>query len=131
MTEADTRANLIDRILTEVCAWPAGSIKRESHVESGYIDYSLVLRNRPHVVVEAKKEGVPFVFPLNHKQRTYKINGALLTEAEIKKAITQVRTYCIDEGIRYAIATNGYAWIIFRAIREDMAWRDGHAYQLG
>ncbi len=39
----------------------------------------------------------------------------------------QVRGYCDDAGIRYAIATNGYAWLVFRAIREDVAWRDGSA----
>ena len=30
-------------------------------------------------------------------------------------------------GIRPAIVTNGYAWIVFRAIREDMPWRNGLA----
>lgn len=30
-------------------------------------------------------------------------------------------------GIRPAIVTNGYAWTVFRAIREDMPWRDGLA----
>jgi len=39
----------------------------------------------------------------------------------------QVRGYCDDAGIRYAIATNGFAWIVFRAIREDMPWKEGHA----
>ena len=125
-TEADTRANLIDRILTEVCAWPSDMIRREPHVESGYIDYSLLVRSRPHVCVEAKRAGVTFSFPAT-RSKTLKLSGPLLTDQPIADAINQVRTYCIDEGIRYAVATNGDAWIIFRAIREDMPWKDGNA----
>lgn len=63
-TEADTRANLVDRVITEVCAWPDEMIRREPHVESGYIDYSLLVRSRPYVNVEAKRTGVSFSFPL-------------------------------------------------------------------
>ena len=110
-TEADTRANLIDRILTEVCAWPSDMIRREPHVESGYIDYSLLVRSRPHVCVEAKRAGVTFSFPAT-RSKTLKLSGPLLTDQPIADAINQVRTYCIDEGIRYAVATNGDAWII-------------------
>jgi hypothetical protein len=32
VSEADTRAKLIDRILREVCDWPEGGILREQHV---------------------------------------------------------------------------------------------------
>ena len=127
ITEADTRANLIDKILTQVCAWPENLIGREKHVERGYMDYSLLVQERRFVTVEAKKEGIPFVFPVEKQHKGLKLSGALLTQHAIHEAITQVRGYCDDEGIRYAVATNGYAWIIFRAIREDLPWRDGHA----
>ena len=36
--------------------------------------------------------------------------------------------YCDDQSIRYAIATNGHAWIVFRAVRDDnIAWKKGQA----
>jgi len=127
VTEADTRANIIDRILTQVCGWPSEAIKREPPTERGYMDYCLMNPNRIFVVVEAKKEGLPFIFPHEENHRSLSLSGSLLTNKNIKEAIMQVRTYCDDSGIRYAIATNGYAWIIFRAIREDMPWRNGHA----
>lgn len=126
VSEADTRANLIDKILTQVCAWPEDAISREEHVDRGYIDYSLVAQKRRYVAVEAKKKGVSFTFPAT-THKNLKLSGALSTDRAIAEAIGQVRGYCDDAGIRYAIATNGYAWIVFRAIREDIPWREGNA----
>jgi hypothetical protein len=126
-TEADTRANLIDRILTEVCGWPEQLIRREEHVSVGYIDYTLLIRSRPYVAVEAKKTGVSFTLPTT-SSRTLKLPGPILTDKPVADALKQVRSYCDEGGIRYGITTNGHAWIIFRAIREDMSWRDGHAH---
>jgi hypothetical protein len=127
VSEADTRSKVIDRILKEVCFWPEAAITREDHVSSGYVDYSLFISGKRFVVVEAKREGLPFVFPQGMHHRTLKISGTILTKSEIRDAILQVRSYCDDTGTRYAVATNGYAWIVFRAIREDMPWREGSA----
>jgi hypothetical protein len=125
-SEADTRVKVIDRILVQVCGWPEGSIKREEHVDSGFIDYSLFVQTRRYLAVEAKKEGIAFTLPTT-SAKSLKLSGALLTDKPAAEAIRQVRGYCDDGGIRYAIATNGYAWIVFRAIREDTPWRDGKA----
>ena len=126
VSEADTRVKLIDRVLVQVLGWPEEAITREEHVVSGFIDYSLVVQTRRYVAVEAKKEGVAFKFP-ETSSKALKLSGALLTDKAISKAISQVRGYCDDVGIRYAIATNGNAWIVFRAIREDLPWREGYA----
>jgi hypothetical protein len=126
VSEADTRAKLIDAILKDVCGWPEEAISREDHVDRGYTDYILSVPARRAVVVEAKREGLPFTMPVG-PARSLKLSGTLLTDASTREAVTQVRGYCDDAGIRHAIATNGYAWIIFRAIRDDMPWRDGRA----
>jgi hypothetical protein len=126
-SEADTRVKVIDRVLTDVLGWPESAIDREGHVESGFIDYTLTVQNRPFVAVEAKKEGVAFVLPVDPNRKSLKLSGTLLTDGATRDAVHQVRRYCDDGGIRYAIATNGYAWVVFRAIREDMSWRDGYA----
>jgi predicted type IV restriction endonuclease len=125
-SEADTRVKLIDRILTDVCGWPESAINREEHVESGFIDYVLQIQGRKFVAVEAKREGIAFSLP-NCSSRTLKLSGTLLTDKPVKDAVAQVRNYCDDAGIRYAIATNGNSWIVFRAIREDIGWREGLA----
>ncbi len=126
VSESDTRAKLIDRVLVQVCGWPEDAIVREESVESGRIDYSLTVRNRQYVAVEAKKEGLAFTFP-ETTVKTLKLSGSLSTNKPIKEAVEQVRGYCDDAAIRFAVATNGYAWIVFRAIREDMPWREGSA----
>ena len=79
------------------------------------------------MAVEAKKEGVTFTFPSPKPPKSLKLSGTLLTDKPIRAAIEQVRGYCDSEGIRYALATNGYAWVLFRAIREDMPWKSGNA----
>lgn len=128
VSEADTRVKLIDRILKEVCLWPEAEISREDHVASGYTDYQLKVRRAPYVVVEAKREGVAFSVPDSITMLAPKLNGALMTDPNARKAIHQVRQYCDDQGVKFAIATNGYAWIVFRAIRDDMPWREGRAH---
>jgi len=76
--------------------------------------------------VEAKREGKPFTLPVT-ASKYLKLSGPLMTNSEVRAATNQVRGYCDDCGVRYAVATNGYAWIVFRAIREDIPWRDGSA----
>jgi hypothetical protein len=126
-SEADTRVKLIDRILKEVCLWPETALSREDHVSSGYTDYQLKIRHTPYVVVEAKREGIAFVLPEYTSQHSPTLKGALLTDPQVTQCICQVRQYCDDQGIKFAIATNGYTWIVFRAIRDDMPWRNGRA----
>ena len=126
--ETDTRVKIIDRILTQVLCWPESSLSREEHVDSGFIDYVLTVQGRRYLAVEAKREGVAFVLPTTSStHKALRISGTLTTEPAIKAAVEQVRAYCDDGGIRYAIATNGYSWVVFRAIREDKPWREGLA----
>jgi hypothetical protein len=128
VSEADTRAKIIDKVLTQVLGWPERAIQRERHVHEGYLDYELEVHTKSLITIEAKKVGTPFIFPIQQTvHRSLKLSGSILTISEIDEAISQVRKYCDNEGIRYAVATNGYAWIIFRAIREDMGWRKGSA----
>lgn len=126
-SETDTRVKFIDRILKEVCLWPEAELSREDHVDPGFTDYQLKIRGTPLVVVEAKREGISFVLPSGAASTSLRLNGAIMTDSAVKAAITQVRQYCDDEGIKFAIATNGYSWIIFRAIRDDMSWKQGRA----
>lgn len=127
VSEADTRAKVIDRILTQACCYPETALRREQNVECGYVDYVVTLQTRPYLAIEAKKEGKTFLLPGPTHRRSLKLSGALWTDQSIREAILQVRSYCDDIGIRYAIATNGYTWIVFRAIREDIPWKEGQA----
>jgi hypothetical protein len=90
VSEADTRAKLIDKLLTEVCCWPEGAIAREEGVDRGFIDYSLVVQGRRFVAVEAKREGVSFTFP-GSTHKNLKLSGSVLTDRNIADPMTQVR----------------------------------------
>jgi hypothetical protein len=126
VNEANTRAQIIDRILIEALGWPKEFISREEPITNGYMDYLLHSDNRKYLIIEAKREGIPFDVPMTFSsRRRYKINGSIKTSPEIIKAVEQAQIYCVENAVRYAVVTNGYAWIIFRAYREDIPWRQG------
>lgn len=133
VSEADTRAKVIDRILVDVLGWPEELIERESHTsgpKNGFIDYLIGTPQKPILVVEAKREDVYFNLPEEAGTRRLSLSGTLVTNKEVKETIEQVRQYCVDEAlIRYAVATNGYAWIVFEAAPASTGkkWRTGKA----
>src|SRR5689334_1051700 len=100
-SEADTRSKLIDGILFDVLGWVEAEVTREEYVKPGFMDYSIRVRNRPFIVIEAKREGESFVLPAGITHRSLKIGGALLSEQSVRDAVTQVRQYCDDAGVRY------------------------------
>lgn len=128
VSEADTRAKVITKVLRDVLFWPENEIDREPVSDIGRLDYRLRVNGKHQVVVEAKRQDIAFTVPVDGFRKTYTIGGALCSDRPTKEAIHQVREYCDEEGIRYAIATNGHAWIVFRAIRDDnIGWKKGHA----
>jgi hypothetical protein len=128
VSEEDTRANILDRVLHEVLGWPRDCVYREVYVNPGFLDYELSI-GKPTVVIEAKKSGVSFVFPFRKKYpKSLKVGGVLSTDKEIRKAVEQTQRYCSDKGIGFGVATNGYAFVIFRALVEGMPWRERNAY---
>ena len=39
LSEADTRAKIIDPLFLDILGWTEDDIRRESHVHKGYLDY--------------------------------------------------------------------------------------------
>lgn len=126
-TEADTRANVLDRLIHEVLEWPRDNVNREPFANPGYIDYQFS-HGRPILLMEAKAEGESFAFPYQKQpKRHLKINGTLSSNKAVGEAITQVQRYCSDTGTRFAVVTNGFTFLLFRAITEGVPWKDGQA----
>src|ERR1051325_10916461 len=50
--------------------------------------------------------------------RRLRLSGSLRTNKELQAAVTQVQRYSVDQGARYAVATNGYAFLIFQSVTE-------------
>lgn len=133
LNEADTRGQVIDTVLNDVLDWPTDSIKREVSIHPGYADY--LLHNpagQIAMVVEAKREGIHFTTPKRQGGHTNRPDftsmRTLLTNSDIKDAINQVRTYCLDIGCNFGCITNGHEWIVFRAFEPGTDWKSLRAF---
>lgn len=117
-TEADTRATVIDYVLENVLGWRPGQIQREFQSEPGPMDYKL--RAQSHfAVVEAKRGRTSFGLPATDS-RWYKRSGATIqscTEAE--EALSQAVSYARSTGSSLTVATTGYEWLVYLAVRVD------------
>jgi hypothetical protein len=129
ISEADTRVKIVDRFLVEVLYWPESNLIREHRVinSNGFTDYELNVFDKTYVIVEAKREGIAFELPQSYGRRKLKVSTLLASNPDVRDAIMQVRSYCDDLAIKFAIATNGYTWIIFKALSEGTPWKEGFA----
>lgn len=120
LNEADTRHQIINRLLHEVLSWPHGNVGCEQKVHPGYIDF--VLRDkadRAALLIEAKKEGKYFTLPTKITGATDQLRHVrlrtLATDPAIADAVNQAAQYCPAIGCQYACVTNGHEFIIFRS----------------
>lgn len=118
-TEADTRARLISRLLQEVLDWAPENVNREERANPGFMDYVL-MTNRRIAVLEAKRSGDTFKLPADISTgKNFTVNGIIRTVKNLTRYIDQVSRYCFQNGIEYAIVSNGLQYVIFRAVRVD------------
>ena len=120
LNEADTRHQVINRLLHEVLSWPHGSVGCEQKVHPGYVDF--VLRDKAAcaaLLIEAKREGKYFALPTRitgaSDQLRYVRLRTLATDPAIADAVNQAAQYCPAIGCQYACVTNGHEFIIFRS----------------
>lgn len=112
-SEAQTRFDLIDRIIKEILQWENGQISVEPHTtgfSNGYIDYLLIAGDYK-IIIEAKQVGASFPTPTRRKK--LKITGTILGHGEIKKAIDQAEGYARNKGANIVIVTNGNCWCFY------------------
>lgn len=132
--EAETRHKIVDIVLHRVLAWPLNRVAVEEFIKPGFADYVLKKADGDHLLfVEAKRSGVFFTLPIPHKpdERCCYIGiQKLLTDPNIKEAMTQVRTYCVDTGCEFACITNGHEWIFFKTFEKGKRWETLQAFVL-
>jgi len=127
LTESDVRAKLIDPLFVAALGWPEQQIRRERYTTGGeFIDYEF---GEPIVffLAEAKRSGPQFSFPKTTHRRTFQLIGLFQSDPSLKDACEQAARYCQDEGISFAVVTNGLQLLVFRPIRTDRPWRKGEA----
>ncbi|SEW19894.1 Cold shock protein, CspA family [Cognatiyoonia koreensis] len=117
ITEEDVRFRLINRILTEVLGWEFKEIQTEKPNESGFSDYLIQSNGRTRAIVEAKRTAAKLTTSKSRKLSFLKVGGSGLDDA--REGIKQASSYCFEEGVDFAVLTNGTTWIAFRASRTD------------
>jgi len=124
--EAQTRFDVVDRIITQVLSWPHGQIAVEDRTEDGdsYIDYVLHSSDQ-RILVEAKRAGS--AFPTPSRRKRLKLTGSVLGSNPVAKAIKQAQEYASSAECRVVTVTNGRSWCVF-AREED--YSDSYAYLL-
>lgn len=129
MNEANTRFQIIDKIIKNVFNWPDNFIELETKTHEGYTDYQLKDSKKTHMVIEAKREKINFNFQqysiITNKKIKIKV---LMKDDNVKETITQVKNYCNDIGCNYACITNGHEWAFFRTYIEGKSWLEGDAF---
>ncbi|MDP9402631.1 MAG: hypothetical protein M3P85_04710 [Actinomycetota bacterium] len=115
--EAQTRFDLIDRLLTSCIGWSRDDIRVERPSDGHYTDYELGLPAQ--VVVEAKREGVGFELPAGFDRPTYPLARLRAENDQIRDAIDQSLDYALRRGIPVAAVANGHQLIVFLASRVD------------
>ncbi|MEO8436421.1 MAG: hypothetical protein ABI596_16095 [Pyrinomonadaceae bacterium] len=118
-SEAQTRFDVIDRLIKEVLGWSHGQITVEERDEGetkGFVDY--ILRSGDHsIVIEAKKIGATFPSPT--RKKLLKLSGSVLGSGAIYEAVVQARRYASSKGAVIAIVTNGLCWCYFSLEEDD------------
>lgn len=132
INEADTRHKIIDFILHDFLSWPKNRVAVEEYISPGFADYVLKKTNGDDLLfIEAKRAGIFFNLPISHtttETSCYIGINKLLSDANIKVAMQQVRTYCFDTGCEYACITNGFEWIFFKTFEKGKRWENLQAF---
>ncbi len=110
--EAQTRFDVIDRLIREVLGWQHGQIDVEEPTDArrGFVDYVLRTGDRT-IVIEAKRHGAAFPSPTRRSR--LKVDGTVLTTGSIGAALRQVHQYALDKEADLAVVTNGRCWCYY------------------
>jgi len=111
--EAQTRFDIIDRVIKEILQWNHGQINVEEYLagsKQGYIDY-LLRCGDDKLIIEAKRIGASFPNP--SKRKKLKLTGSILSEGEIGAALKQAEEYARAKEANVVIVTNGRCWCFY------------------
>ncbi|MBW3129940.1 hypothetical protein [Hymenobacter profundi] len=119
INEAQTRFDIIDRIVKYFLSWQYGDIEVESYSrgeKANYVDY--ILKNGDYtIIIEAKRAGASFPNP-GFKSKL-KLNGSILGEGEIADAIKQAEKYALEKEADIVVVTNGLCWCFYSTLNKN------------
>lgn len=115
--EAQTRFEVINRILEDALGWERDAVQVEDREDGGIADYVLG-RGIRRAVVEAKREGRTFELPAGIPVPLTSLR-VLREDADTASAIDQALGYAQSRGIPIAAVCNGHQLVAFLASRQD------------
>ena len=115
--EADTRLQLVDRIIFQALGWDPEDCRAEERFDGKYSDYTL--GNPRRLIVEAKREGIYFQLPAGFDRRVCKLETLFDGNTDTEEAVKQCLTYCLDRGSPFGAVCNGHQIIAFLCSRAD------------
>jgi len=118
LSEADTRAKIVDPVFKEILGWPESGIRREEPSNEGFADYVFSLSERPYLLVEAKRASPMFDLPARPLDEVYLVGGSGLSGKNVQRAISQAAGYAPNLGCPFAVITDGIQYVVFEAIKE-------------
>lgn len=121
-SEADTRADAVDRILREVLGWRPGQITRERSAGGDRYDYRLNATTT-FAVVEAKRAGVTLT-QTTSSVRWFKRSGPVCQAEPLNAALNQAEGYAQRFGCGLACVSTGQEWAILLTNRSDGRSKD-------
>ncbi|WP_254313656.1 hypothetical protein [Vibrio cholerae] len=96
--EAQTRFHIIDRVLEDCFNWREDIEVEKYESKNGFTDYEL---GKPRtIVVEAKREGIPFHIPAGLSKQI-SIQSLFEANVALKEAIEQAQIYCARRGFHW------------------------------
>jgi GTPase SAR1 family protein len=132
MNEAATRHRIIDFILHDFFSWPKNRVVVEEYIAPGFADYVLQrVDGHDLLFIEAKREGHFFELPIPYRSdetSCFIEIKKLISDPNIKAAMVQVRSYCLETGCEYACITNGHEWIFFKIFEKGKRWENLKAF---
>ena len=103
--EAETRFQIIDRIIVDCFGWPRASLRLEQGQDGrAYSDYEL---GEPRCAIwDAKRQNRTFDLPADPQGHIVKdLPSIMALDSEVSAAIQQVQGYCSARGVELAVAT--------------------------
>lgn len=124
--EAQTRFEIINRIVEDGLGWERDEVEVEHRDNGGIADYVLGQETR-RAVIEAKREGRTFSLPAGTPSPLTSLR-VLCSDEDVSADVEQALGYAQTRGIPIAAVCNGHQMVVFLASRQDgISPRDGRA----
>lgn len=127
VSEEDAKVHLINEVLTKVLGWMPRDLSLERKHPSGYSDYLVGGRNGPEFVIEAKRlRLLDIELAERDRQRALKLSGSAFKK--VRNELSQARTYADENGLPFAVLTDGDTWIVFKVSVHGRNYLEAEAF---